>query len=103
MSAQGSAVLFERSEHIGIVTLNRPEAMNAVNAALATALGNLLDECSADPEIWAVVITGAEASAQAPISIGASSAGAREGRSVPAPRSGPGSRTELVLPVRHCT
>ncbi|MFK4226455.1 crotonase/enoyl-CoA hydratase family protein [Streptomyces sp. NPDC019890] len=58
MSAQGSAVLFERREHIGIVTLNRPEAMNAVNAALATALGNVLDECSADPEIWAVVITG---------------------------------------------
>lgn len=41
-SAQSSAVLFERREHIGIITLNRPEAMNAVNAALATALEGLL-------------------------------------------------------------
>lgn len=31
-SAQSSAVLFERREHNGIITLNRPEAMNAVNA-----------------------------------------------------------------------
>lgn len=57
-STQEAAVLYERREHIAIITLNRPEAMNAVNSALATALGRQLENCNSDPEVWAVVITG---------------------------------------------
>lgn len=51
--------LERRSEHIAIVTLNRPEARNAVDPAVAASLEAIVDETEADPDIWVVVITGA--------------------------------------------
>ena len=54
-----AAALFERRGHIGIVTLNRPQALNAVNADLAVAAGAALEQAQTDPEVRAVVITGA--------------------------------------------
>lgn len=53
------AVLTERDGHVLIVTLNRPEARNAVNADLTLGLGNALDDADKDIEIRAVVLTGA--------------------------------------------
>jgi enoyl-CoA hydratase/carnithine racemase len=47
--------------HIALVTLNRPEARNAVNGELARALQAVVLDTEADPEVWAVVITGAGA------------------------------------------
>jgi enoyl-CoA hydratase len=41
-----------------IVTLNRPEALNAVNEALHTGLSRLWPRLSDDPEVRAVVLTG---------------------------------------------
>lgn len=53
-------VTFERLPgHIGLVTLNRPEARNAINGAVAQALEAVVIETEADADIWAVVITGA--------------------------------------------
>lgn len=52
-------VLVERRDHVAVLTLNRPEAMNSVNEALATALGAALEEVAADSEVRAVVLTGA--------------------------------------------
>lgn len=46
-------------DHMIIVTINRPEARNAVNASVAEALDAIVDETEADPDIWAVVLTGA--------------------------------------------
>lgn len=57
-SHQNDAALQQRRGHVAVITLNRPEAMNAVNSALATALGNRLDECDSDPEVRAIVVTG---------------------------------------------
>jgi enoyl-CoA hydratase/carnithine racemase len=54
-----AAALFERRDHVGIVTLNRPKALNAVNADLAIAAGAALEQAQTDPEVRAVVITGA--------------------------------------------
>ncbi|MET9576373.1 crotonase/enoyl-CoA hydratase family protein [Streptomyces massasporeus] len=51
-----------RTERIGsalLITLDRPEARNAVNAATATALAAALDELEADPTLRAGVLTGA--------------------------------------------
>lgn len=48
--------------HVGLVTLNRPEARNAVNADLAAALEAIVDETERDPDLWAVVLTGAGSS-----------------------------------------
>ena len=54
-----SAVLVERDGHVMIVTLNRPEARNAVNRELAELLGEAIEEAERDPEVRAVVLTGA--------------------------------------------
>ena len=54
-----TTILTERRGHILIVTINRPEARNAVNAAVHIGVGTALEEAEADPEIRVVVITGA--------------------------------------------
>ncbi|TQE21180.1 crotonase/enoyl-CoA hydratase family protein [Streptomyces ipomoeae] len=59
VSSPAPAVLVERRGHVMVITLNRPEARNAVNAAVARGVGNALEEADHDPEIRAVVITGA--------------------------------------------
>jgi enoyl-CoA hydratase/carnithine racemase len=56
----GAAVLFEVVEpHIALVTINRPEARNAVNGAVAQGLEAAVDRVEADPDLWAAVLTGA--------------------------------------------
>ncbi|MGW4843947.1 crotonase/enoyl-CoA hydratase family protein [Nocardia brasiliensis] len=54
-----AAATLERRGHIAVLTLNRPEAMNAVNAALSSAVGAALEELAADPQLRVGVITGA--------------------------------------------
>jgi len=51
-------LLFEVRDSIGLITLNRPKALNALNTALLTELGILLGEIAKNEEIKAVVITG---------------------------------------------
>lgn len=54
------AVLFEmRADHVALVTINRPAARNAVNGDVARALDAIVAQTEADPDVWAVVITGA--------------------------------------------
>lgn len=51
------AVLLERvDEHIALVTLNRPEARNAVNAEVANAFSAIVDEVEDDPTYRVVVL-----------------------------------------------
>ena len=52
------AEILERRGAIGLITLNRPDAMNAVNADLATAVGEALETIQADPGIRVAVVTG---------------------------------------------
>ena len=51
--------LIERRGNTLIVTINRPEARNAVNQAVSIGVGDALQQAQDDPEIRAVVITGA--------------------------------------------
>lgn len=53
------SVRYDVADHIALITLNRPEAMNAVNADLATALGEALDQADQDPQVRVIVVTGA--------------------------------------------
>ncbi|MDB5577029.1 MAG: Enoyl-CoA hydratase/isomerase [Bradyrhizobium sp.] len=56
----GRTVLLDRpAPHIALVTLNRPAARNAVNAEVAEQLSAIVASLDADPEVRAVVITGA--------------------------------------------
>ena len=52
-------LLVQREAAVATVILNRPNQMNALNAELRIALGDALAELEADPEIRAVVLTGA--------------------------------------------
>lgn len=52
-------VRVERADSIAIVTLNRPEAMNALSQALRRALAAAIGTLDADPEIRVLVLTGA--------------------------------------------
>jgi len=53
------AVLTERRDRVLLVTLNRPDQRNAVNAALAAGVAAALDELDADPDLTLGVLTGA--------------------------------------------
>ena len=54
------SVLFEVIEpHIALVTINRPEARNAVNGAVAEGLEAAVERIEADPDLWAAILTGA--------------------------------------------
>lgn len=54
-----SSVLYEvRETGVAIVTLNRPERMNAWGDGLATQLYQRLDEAESDPEVRVIVLTG---------------------------------------------
>jgi enoyl-CoA hydratase len=53
-------ILVERRGAVGIITLNRPAALNALNAALITELASALDDLEGDPAISVIVLTGNE-------------------------------------------
>ncbi|HLS78636.1 MAG TPA: enoyl-CoA hydratase-related protein, partial [Nocardia sp.] len=53
------AAVLERRGRVAVITLNRPEAMNAVDSALSSAVGAALEELANDPELRVGVITGA--------------------------------------------
>ncbi len=52
-------MLAERHGNVAVITINRPEARNAVNAAVSTGVGDALEEAARDAGVRAVVITGA--------------------------------------------
>jgi enoyl-CoA hydratase len=54
-----AAVLTERRDGVLLITLNRPDARNAVNAALAEGVAATLDELDADDDLSVGVLTGA--------------------------------------------
>jgi len=53
------AVLTERREGVLLVTINRPEARNAINLAVAEGIGAALDELDADADLQVGVLAGA--------------------------------------------
>ncbi|HEY5428573.1 MAG TPA: crotonase/enoyl-CoA hydratase family protein [Solirubrobacteraceae bacterium] len=53
------AVLTERRQRVLVITINRPEQRNAVNAAVAHGIAAALDELDGDAELSIGVITGA--------------------------------------------
>ncbi len=58
-SSDTDAVLTERRDNVLVITLNRPDARNAVNAALAQGVGEALDALDADAGLSVGVLTGA--------------------------------------------
>ena len=53
-------ILVERHDRVGLIRLNRPQALNALNSQLIGELNSALDEFEKDTGIGCVVITGSE-------------------------------------------
>ena len=81
--AEYPGVLFEVDDRVATVTLNRPEAMNALDPETIESLEQIWTEVRDNPEIWVAIVTGAGDRAF--------SAGADLKKSIPAP---PGSEAE---------
>ena len=56
---------------VGVITLNRPKQLNALNDQLMTELGVALKSFDADPTIGCMIITGSEKAFAAGADIGA--------------------------------
>jgi enoyl-CoA hydratase len=55
-----ATIIVEARGKVGLITLNRPKAMNALNNALISELGQAIDAFEADDAIGCIVITGSE-------------------------------------------
>ncbi|NTZ91882.1 enoyl-CoA hydratase [Agrobacterium tumefaciens] len=53
-------ILVEKRDEVGVITLNRPKALNALNSVLLKELRHILSSFSADDSIGAIIITGSE-------------------------------------------
>ncbi len=58
-AAPGVPVLCTRQNGVATITLNRPERLNAIDVALGRGLVDALNRAAQDPEVRAVVLTGA--------------------------------------------
>ena len=56
MSTMSDIVLYETRGRVAVITLNRPEARNAVNGDVATGMEAALDQFEADPDVWVGVL-----------------------------------------------
>ncbi len=66
-------ILVERQAKVGLIRLNRPKALNALNDALIDELGHAMLDFDADDEIGCIVVTGSEKAFAAGADIGAMS------------------------------
>ena len=53
-------IIVETRGAVGLITLNRPKALNALNKALVAEMRDALDAFEADDAIGAIVVTGSE-------------------------------------------
>ncbi|KTC18118.1 enoyl-CoA hydratase [Pseudomonas putida] len=53
-------ILLDIRGKVGLITLNRPQALNALNAQIVRELNQALDQLEADPNIGCVVLAGSE-------------------------------------------
>lgn len=54
-----STVIYSKKEHVGLITLNRPEAANRINLKMAQELEDVCLKINQDDDIYVVILTGA--------------------------------------------
>jgi len=52
-------ILWEVKEHTALLTLNRPERLNAIDNTMRQELEDVMRKVEADPDIWGLIVTGA--------------------------------------------
>ena len=53
-----STIEYETDGHVAVLTINRPEARNAVNADVANGIEEAIDQLEADDSLWLGILTG---------------------------------------------
>ena len=56
---RSQTILYEKSDGVAWITLNRPERMNALNTELRGAMARALRDASEDEGVYVVIVTGA--------------------------------------------
>ena len=56
---KSDVVKWEKNEGVGLITLNRPDRLNAMNRELLEKLRTILEEATTDTEVKVVILTGA--------------------------------------------
>lgn len=51
-------ILFEKEDHLGIISINRPKVLNALNSSTIRELIKIFDLIRKDSDLWGVVLTG---------------------------------------------
>lgn len=59
MGGADNAVLFEKGDGLGIITINRPAARNAIDRDAALGIAAAIEEIESDPQIRVGIVTGA--------------------------------------------
>ena len=97
-------ILSETRDNVGLITLNRPKALNALSNDLVTEMAHALDDFEADESIGAIVITGNEKAFAA----GADIKGMREQSFMDVYLGGfigkgiPQELVDVILPTSYC-
>lgn len=52
------SILWEVHDHTGVLTLNRPERLNAVDNVMRRELEDVMRKAEADPAVWTIIVTG---------------------------------------------
>ena len=60
MNTANSDLLFELKDRVAVLTLNRPQKLNALSPAMIEQAVATLERCATDPDVGCVVVTGAE-------------------------------------------
>lgn len=55
-----SDVLYEKKDHVAVITFNHPEVLNALNPSFVAEINEAVDEVEMDREIYVAIITGVE-------------------------------------------
>jgi enoyl-CoA hydratase len=52
-------IRYEKDGHVAVITLDRPDALNALTLEMLAAIDRIAVAVSDDPDVWAVILTGA--------------------------------------------
>ena len=50
---------YEKKGHISILTMNRPEVLNAIHPMISREMSEVINEFDEDPQQWVMIVTGA--------------------------------------------
>ncbi|HJM89748.1 MAG TPA: enoyl-CoA hydratase-related protein [Dehalococcoidia bacterium] len=50
--------IYEKRDRIAVITLNRPEVLNALHPAVSEELAGIWDDFAEDPNLWVAILTG---------------------------------------------